>query len=288
MVTYDDVKNKLVTLRQSVLKELLVNKIVRAKNVYSQVYDKISTIQSLLGNPVFYMREGVNMWIPDAKRLYDASQIGFKNIPLEYNDDTVTLDSEEVIPFSVFTFDGSAYEEALKKQAQEYSRRYLVVRIDISATPPEGDFEDVKYVYYLPNSFSQSAGILFDIETNFGTLGDLPRMYEYGLYEDFATEYKAKSVTGIMDNFSFDIAGELILISVFSGGNLCIYPDGDETKKKNAAYKWFIYVQNGTSYDIEVCFTNKTLHCSANRRVAYIYLADIHLYNIPYKVAEGG
>jgi len=285
MPTYDEVKNKIKTLRKRIIKDMTYGMFERRRKAVNATLTAIKTILTKL-------TDNINVASPYAIdtrliELYNttlASEIGEKKVAVDYNDETMVLDGREVVPFDTFSFDYNAYVEALKKSGVELAKRAVLFRTPISETAPTPDFESTGYYYYIPRNFEQSKQWEIDLEGLFGIPGVLARFAEHRLYNFTATEYDISKIAGQFDYFNMGDYIPGLECAISTGGILKVYDSANPDDKWDYAYKYVVVISNDTDYNMDVCVWNKPHNCPAHQFRVYVYLTDIHLKGTPFLV----
>ena len=288
MVTYDDVKSKIETLRKRILADMTYKRAERAKSLFNTVQLTVKYILEQLAANVSAKADlnvdgyNVQLYLASA-----ANAIGEKKVAVNYADETTEIDGRTVIPFDTFSYDPSQYATNVKSFADALSKQAVLFRIPLSETPPAGDFEDVDYSYYQPETFTQNAELVIDLYSSFLEYGTIPYFAELDLYGLGWAQYDVRKITGSFDEFLRTIDGGVVAVYVGTGGIIEILdPDSGDTR--NLAYKYVVYIHNPTSYTVEVLIGNKPHKAPAGKYSVYAYLTDIHLKATPYKIFEYG
>jgi len=286
MPTYDEVKTKIKTLRQRILKDMTYGMFERRKKAVDATLTAIKTILSkLAGNINVASPYAVDTRLIELYNTTPVTEIGEKKVAVDYADDTILIDGRTVIPFDVFTYNPTLYAENVKSFADALSKGLVVFRIDNSYTPPDGDFEDVSYVYYVPEEFIHQYETEFKLYDWYGAYGVLPKFAEFLLYGLNWTVYNVNTITGSFDWFERHIDGYLIEVFVGTGGIVELI-DPNTGEVRNVAYKYVVHIVNTYSLPVEVVIGNKPHKCPAGYRTIYLYLTDIHLKSTPYKIFQ--
>jgi len=287
MVTYDEVKQKAVDLRNSILKAMYVNKPARAKAVYSQIRAKLDSIISDVLNAITAVSHSqLDSYLAELSYSQPATEFGMKTINIAYSGDTIELNGETVIPYDVFSFDITGYMEKLKKYPKEVSRRMIPIRIDNDYTPPDGDWQDVEYKYYLPAVVESEPRYEWDLLESYEEYGVLPKIFEFLLYESEWDQYLVRSIIGKWTYYEWDIDGSTVKAWIASN-DLVKVEKGEYTGNfKHLNYKFAVMIDNYYENPIELCYNNQIFVANGRHWVIYVCLADIHLYPAPFKVLD--
>jgi len=287
MVTYDEVKQKAIDLRNSILKAMYVNKPARAKAIYSQIRAKLDTIISDVLNAITAVSHSqLDSYMVELSYSQPATEFGMKTIDISYAGDKTQINSTEVIPYDVFSFDLAGYLEKLKKYPKEVSRRMLPIRVDNSYSPPAGDWEDAVYTYYLPYDVFLSHEFTYDLVNDIGDYGELPKMFEYLLYEAEWDEYLVRQIKGKFDYLLYKIDDVQLSVDIASNNVVVLEQGANSNVFKSVSYKYVIIIHNFYENPIEFCYNNQTFTCNGNSTAVWLCLADIHLYPSPIKILE--
>jgi len=288
MVTYDEVKQKAVDLRNSILKAMHVNKPARAKAIYSQVRAKLDSIISDVLNAITAVSHSqLDSYLAELSYSNPANEFGMKTINIAYSGDTTEINGETVIPYDQFSFDLAGYLEKLKQYPKEVSRRMLPIRVDNSYTPPSGDWEDAIYTYYLPFQVTFTHEYTIDLHEAFGSYGTLPKLFEFELYEAEWDSYLVRYIVGVFDWLYYKIDDKYVTVDMSANNVIYLEQGAGSEVFKSVSYKHAIIIENYTDYPIEFCYNNSSYSCPANGYAIWLCLADIHLYPTPIKVLEG-
>jgi len=288
MVTYDEVKQKAVDLRNSILKAMHVNKPARAKAIYSQVRAKLDSIISNVLNAITAVSHSqLDSYLAELSYSQPATEFGMKTINIAYSGDTTEINGETVIPYDQFSFDLAGYLEKLKQYPKEVSRRMLPIRVDNSYSPPSGDWEDAIYTYYLPETVEFLNRYEQDLLESYETYGELPKMFEFLLYASEWNKYLVRSVIGAFDYLEWHIDSQRVVVYIASNDVVKLEEGEYSGEFKHVSYKYAIIIDNYSSYPIEFCYNNRAFSCKDNGYTIWVSLADIHLYPSPIKVLEG-
>jgi len=287
MVTYDEVKQKAVDLRNSILKAMHVNKPARAKAIYSQVRAKLDSIISNVLNAITAVSHSqLDSYLAELSYSQPATEFGMKTINIAYSGDTTEINGETVIPYDQFSFDLAGYLEKLKQYPKEVSRRMLPIRVDNSYSPPSGDWEDAIYTYYLPYHISLSYEFTYDLLNDFGGYGILPKLFEFELYEAEWEDYLVRLVKGIFDHLLYQIGDTQLSVDIASNNIVVLEQGANSNIFKSVNYRYIIIINNFYENPIEFCYNNQTFACAGNHITVWLCLADIHLYPAPLKILE--
>jgi len=284
MVTYDEVKTKITNFRKQVLADMTYKRNERSKTLFDAVRSNVQYILEQLSNALSARADlNVDNYAAQLYYLSPATAIGEKKVAVDYNDDTTTIDGRTVIPFDTFTYDPSLYAENVKSFADALSRRLVVTRIPNNESPPEGDFEDVSYTYYVANEFVSAGMWEFNINTIYGEYGTLDQYAEYDLYGMAWEQYLVEVVKGAFDLFRFDVVSVGDVNARIGSGGVLKVIDGSGNERW-LAYKFVTWVMNNTDYTVELVIGNKPHKCGANDTAIYVYLTDIHLKATPIRI----
>ena len=284
MVTYNEVKTKIQNFRKTVLADMSCKRAERAKTLFDSVN---ATVKYILEQLSQSLSAKVDLNVDNyAAQLYYSSPvtaIGERKVAVDYIDDTTEINGRTVIPFDTFTYDPSLYAENVKSFADALSRRLVVTRIPNSESPPEGDFEDVSYTYYVAGEFVPLHEVEIDIYLIYGEYGDMLRYAEYDVYNMDWRQYLVESIKGAFDVFNFSVeSANDVIVRVGSGGSLKVI-DGTGNERW-LAYKFVTWIVNNTNYTVEVVIGNKPHKCEAGDSAIYVYLTDIHLKATPIRI----
>jgi len=174
MVTYDEVKTKIVDFRKRVLADMTYKRAERAKTLFDGVNATVKYILEQI-SAALSAKTDLNVDTYNAQLYYlsAANPIGEKKVSVDYADSTTTIDGRTVIPFDSFSYDYSGYIDNVKGFADALSRRIVMFRSPISETPPGGDFEDATYIYYTPSDYQSAYQFTYDLYVSFGAEGKL-------------------------------------------------------------------------------------------------------------------
>jgi len=281
MPTYDEVKTKISTLRKRILADMTYKRFERKKKVIDATLSAIKSILSEINNSVNATDQlAVDVRAIELFNSVIAKSPGMKKVSVNYADDTTIIDNREVIPFDVFTYDPTLYYNNVKSFADALSRRLVVYRIPQSETPPEGDFEDVSYVYYQPSRFIPQESFEVNFYDVFGEYGSIYYFAEYDMYNMNWTDFKVESVRGSYDHFDRSIDNSVVMSLIGTGGVLKVI-DPNTNNYRCLAYKYVVMTWNFTTYDVDTLIGNKPHKTPSNSFTCYVYLTDIHLKSTP-------
>ena len=160
MVTYDDIKNAINTLKRDVLKYLYAETINRRYNVFNSVKTKltyaIDQINSQISVKAYELALGLML---ERYIVSGANQVGKKAVEFAYNDETVNmtgLDGQTydnpVFPQIQLTSDElNDMNNAMRNLPNNLRKALCVIRIkaeDITKMPRDPDEEDALFAYY--------------------------------------------------------------------------------------------------------------------------------------------
>lgn len=282
MVTYAEVKNKLVTTRTKILKEMSVNRILRAKQIYDAVRDKIKYINDELLNAI-----NVNALMTIDRHILElytnqaTNEVGEKKISFDYNDVTEYINGRELVPFSVFDYDTSLYENGVSNIANEMNKHSVIVRTD--AVGVGGDWEDAIYSYFKPSYFYEGYEFSREFELLYGDWPSFIPSFEFLLYGMEADKYYVGKIEGIAWYFYFP---NDVTVIVSDSGVAYINSEKNSLTWKASAYRMLVEINNQSSYDVDVIYKNQIFKCGAGKYTYYIHFIDTHLTQTPIKLFE--
>jgi len=284
MVTYDEVKQKLENAIMQILEDMAYKRIAFANKYMSAVQSFVKSILAELNNALnVKVHYNIDTYFAEIYHSASMAEIGEKAVKPVYNDETTTIDGRTVIPFDTFTFNPNMYSTYSKLFSDRLSKYTVMFRIAISQSPPEGDFEDVDYVYYIPSIFYSNVEFVHDLYQEIGAYGELPDFAEFTIFA--VRPLKVRFVKGVFDYFRRDIDADSVYCDIGSGGIVKAY-DEDKGEWKELAYKFVVIAWNHTSYPVEVVINGKPHKVSANSVAVYVYLTDIHLKATPIRIVE--
>lgn len=282
MVTYSDVKTKLQTTRQNILKEMTINRLTRAKSVYDQVRAKIKYIQdALVSNVSVGKRMTIDRHLLELYYLSQSNELGEKKVSFDYNDTIETINGRDLIPFSVFDFDSSLYENGIKNIASELNKRMVIART--SAEGVEGDWEDAVYSYFKATSITEGLEIERNFETLYGDWAEFIPALEFALYGWESDVFYLGLIKGVGWYVEF---GTDLNVTLSDSGLGYINTTKDSSSWKATAYRIMLAIANSRTYDIEIVYKNQIFKCPSGKVIYYIQFMDAHLTQSPIKLFE--
>jgi len=282
MVTYNDVKTKLQNTRQSILREMTIKRLTRSKSIYEQVRDKIKYIQdALVSNVGVGKRMTIDRHLLELYYLNQSNEIGEKKVSFNYNDTIETINGRDLIPFSVFDFDSSLYDNGVKNIALELNKQIVLART--SAVGVEGDWEDAVYAYFKATSITEGLEIERNFETLYGDWAEFIPAMEFNLFGLESNAFYLGLIKGVGWYVEF---GTDLNVMLSDSGLGYINTTKDSSSWKATAYRVMLAIMNSRSYDIEIVYKNQIFKCSAGKVVYYIHFMDAHLTQSPIKLFE--
>ena len=282
MPSYDDFVDKANSFRAKLLKDRAYKRLDIAKQVWDNVRSTISYILNQLQSLISYeARYNVHRYSIEAYLTSKANQIGERAVKVSYNDSTETIDSYEVPSFARFSYDEADYKNKLKQLTPEIAKQYFKFAIPVSESPPTGDVEDVAYAYYFPDTVEHHPYYLLTL-----TGMTVPKMIDYGLFGVDIKEYELGLPEGEMVYVKRTIDGADVEACIVLNATAEITdPDTNETYKQ--AFKFFVLIQNDTSYTVILTLYGHKLMAGGGYGVAYVAYQDVRVFPNPIKVFEG-
>ena len=164
MVTYDDVKNAINTLKRDVLKYLYAETIKRRYNVFNQIQSKInSAISQLDGLISVKVNELAFGLMLENYLVSGANQVGRKHIEFAYNDETVsmtgldgnTYDNPKFPQIQLTSSELDELNNAMKDLPSHLRKALCIIRVkaeDVTNMPRDPDEEDAVFAYYFADA----------------------------------------------------------------------------------------------------------------------------------------
>ena len=284
MVTYDQVKSKLESAIMQILEDMVYKRIVFANEYANAVRSFVKGVLNELNNALHVKTHySIDTYFAELYTNETMKEIGEKAVKPAYNDDTTEINGRIVIPFDVFEFKPDLYENYSKLMGEKFSEYTVMFRIPINESPPDGEFEDASYVYYMPTIFYSNYEFVHDLYEEINAYGELPNFAEFDIYACYPL--KVRFIKGVFDYFRRDIDSATIWCDIGSGGVVKAYDETND-KWRELAYKFVILAWNYTDYTVEVMVSGKPHKVSAHHVAVYVYLTDIHLKATPIKIVE--
>lgn len=284
MVTYDEVKTKIENLYKQIISDLAYKRAFWFSDLAEKSETFIKEIVDTLTNSLKAVSNlNVDTYLSTIYSSYTPKAIGEKAVRPVYADDTITIDNREVIPYDMFEFDPTFYLDRMKALGDYLSKDLVLARIPISESPPKGDFEDVSYVYYIPESFTAFAEFGINLYDSTGQYGEIPLFAEFDLYA--VKTIKVEEVRGAFEYFRIPIGEDEVALDLATGGIIKAW-DENLQNYRELAYKYVMVIWNFTSYPVDVMFGTKPHRVSSNSYAVYLYVTDVHLKATPLKILE--
>jgi len=277
-MSYESVKSKIENFRKRILRDITIKRNELALKLYDAVRSAVTYINEQLSANISAKKQiDVDTYNIQLYYLSSANSVGEKKVSVNYADDVISIDGKTVIPYDTFTYDPGLYFSNAKAIGDMLSKQFVIFRIPIDLSPPIGDFEDVNYIYYIPD-FHYSC-----IEYEYMPVdAELFYMAEFDLYGIGEGTVNIIAIRGVFDSFYKYVDGGITCL-VSSGG--CVLVKINETERW-INYKFVLNCINSTPYDVEVLVGTKPHRIPSNTECYYIYITDIHLKGTPIFVRK--
>jgi len=160
MVTYDEVKNAILSLRHDILKYQLVDVLDRRYNVIENTRNTIANIISNLNNSISSAIKQLSFGLALERYITSSTNpIGLKALEFTYNDSTTdmtgldgnTYDNPTFPQIQLTSSELDELKNAMKDLPSNLRKGLCVIRIkaeDVSKMPRDPDEEDTLFAYY--------------------------------------------------------------------------------------------------------------------------------------------
>jgi len=282
MPSYDDFITKADSFRAKLLRDRAYKRLDIAKQTWDNVRSTVSYILNQLQSLISYeARYNVHRYSVEAYLTSKANQIGERAVKVSYNDSTETVDSYEVPSYARFSYDEADYQNKLKQLTPEIAKQYFKFAIPVSESPPTGDVEDVAYAYYFPDTVEHHPYYQLSLVGM-----TLPKMIDYGIFGLEIKQYGLGLPEGEMVYIKRTIDGADVEAWIVLNATAEITdPDTNETYKQ--AFKFFVYIQNYTSYTVILTLYGHKLKADSNKAFGYVMYQDVRIFPNPIKVWKG-
>lgn len=295
MVTYDDVKNAINSLKREVLKYLYAETIKRRYNVFNQIQSKInSAISQLDGLISVKVNELAFGLMLENYLVSGANQVGKKRIEFTYNDETVsmtgldgnTYDNPKFPQIQLTSSELNELNNAMKDLPSHLRKALCILRVkaeDVTNMPRDPDEEDAVFAYYFADAVNpiEHHAVDYGAEVFGQDITFLAYIYEtidplLGGIVEYKLE-KVESESLILGWFWNESASRYdITIGVDIKPTLTISDPSNPDNKRITTAMFVLNVYNALSVNGNILIDKYEIPLKANKHYLVIIGAELH------------
>jgi len=262
MVTYDEVKNRLLALRQNVLKYQLFGVLNRRLSMYSAIRNAVKNvltqINDALSADTFELASGYAIQQYVVSRL---PSVGKKYVEFSYADETIPLtgldgqsyDNPSFPQMKITDEDRAAMESNMKNISAEIAKRRVVLRCSAGDAGSVGDpdAEDALYAYY----YAEATGYYELHDVNYeSVLGISPIVFDAPTYFaiDMEIPRRLRLLKVTAYSFVYSWFGGDVVVGLDINPTLTVCDPDDDTKKRITTGSYVVNAQNNKSTRFEL------------------------------------
>jgi len=295
MVTYDDVKNAINSLKREVLKYLYAETIKRRYNVFNQIQSKInsaiSQLDGLISVKVYELAFGLML---ENYLVSGANQVGKKHIEFTYSDETVsmtgldgnTYDNPKFPQIQLTSSELNELNNAMKDLPSHLRKALCILRVkaeDVTNMPRDPDEEDAVFAYYFADAVNpiEHHAVDYGAEVFGQDITFLAYIYEtidplLGGIVTYKLE-KVESESLILGWFWNESANRYdVLIGVDIKPTLTISDPSNPDNKRITTAMFVLNVYNALSVNGNILIDKYEVPLKANKHYLVIIGAELH------------